>query len=146
MTELEEKVKDLIVAEAEVACGQEALTKNLAGYLKIIDELKELSHPAIKDNEAKVVALKKEILGLMVEKTHKLGFATVTKQIRRSLKVLDGNLLYENLRVMPAVLAKVAHNFTKCKIIDLVDAGALTLRNEAEITETESLRVTVAKE
>lgn len=79
----------------------------------------------------------------MEEKTYKFDFATITKQVRRSLKVLDGNLLFENLRVMPAVFSKVTHSFTKCKIIDLVDAGALTLGEEAEITETASLRMTV---
>lgn len=153
MTKLEEKVTDLITTEAIVASETEALATALAPYLAEIAEVtvrmekaKETICPALKDTEAEVLALRKEILGLMQEKTHKFDFATVTRQVRRSLKVLDGNLLYENLRVMPAVLAKVTHSFTKCKIIDLVEAGALTLREEAEITETESLRVLVTKD
>lgn len=91
--------------------------------------------------DSKIALLKAEILEKMEEKTYKLGCATISKRITKRLKVSDGNALYEQLRVMPAVLAKVIHSFTKCKIIDLVDAGALTLGSEAEITTTETLVV-----
>lgn len=153
MTELEQKVTDLIATEAIVASEKEALATAVAPYLAEIEEIngrmekaKETICPALKDTEAEVATLRKEVLALMSDKTHKFDFATVTKQVRRSLKVLDGNALYESLRVMPAVLAKVTYSFTKCKIIDLVSAGALTLGKEAEITEAESLRVTVNKD
>lgn len=89
----------------------------------------------------RIAELRAKILEEMPEKTVKLEKATLTKRISRRLKVLDGNALFEQLRMLPAVLAKVTHSFTKCKIIDLVDAGALTLGTEAEIVTSESLVV-----
>lgn len=158
MPKLEEKVQELLGVSAEILADQEAaktLKKEFDANLEALpgasdlvsayeQKAETLDAKSIADN-TKGSELKKEILGLMTDKTHKFDFATITKQVRRSLKVLDGNALLESLRVMPAVFAKITHSFTKCKIIDLVDAGALTLGEEAEITETESLRLTVTK-
>lgn len=69
MTKLEEKVTDLITAEAIVASETEALATALAPYLAEIEEVnkrmekaKETICPALKDTKAEVVTLRKKVL------------------------------------------------------------------------------------
>lgn len=113
----------------------------LAPLTEHANTIKQAYRGGLEVSAGRIAELKVEILKAMPEdeKTVKLERATLTKRVARRLKVLDGNLLYEQLRVLPAVLAKVTYSFTKCKIIDLVDAGALTLGSEAEIVTSENL-------
>jgi hypothetical protein len=151
---LEQKVQELLGVSAEILADQEAaktLKKEFNAELEALpgasglvsayeQKAKALDAKSIADN-TKGSKLKEEILSLMTEKTHKLECATISKRVTRKLKVLDGQSLYERLRVLPAVLAKITYSFTRCKVIDLVDAGAFTLGEEAEITTNESLVV-----
>lgn len=113
----------------------------LAPLIEHANTIRQAYKTGLDASASQIAALKTEILEEMPDKTVKLEKASLTKRVARRLKVLDGNLLYEQLRVLPAVLAKVTHSFTKCKILDLVDAGALTLGSEAEIVTSESLVV-----
>lgn len=111
----------------------------LAPLTECANTIRQAYKPGIDASVSQVAELKREILEEMPEKTVNLECGTLIKRVTRRLRVLNGSLLYEKLRVLPAVLAKVTHSFTKCKVIDLVDAGALTLGSEAEITTSESL-------
>lgn len=165
MTELEKKVRESLEVSAEILADQEAakvLKKEfdaafeaLPGISDLVStyeqKAKALDAKSIADN-AKGSKLKEEILGLMTEKTHKFDFATVTKQVRRSLKVLNG---LELLQRLPEKMAeKVKLSFPGSDIIKAAELGAIYLGMDtpsgddriAEIIVTESLRVTVTKE
>lgn len=134
---LEELVEELLKVQETLAGLEDKIAKEslpLSLQQKAILERYDTA-PA----KSKIADLKAQILVGMPEKTVRFLQVTLTKRISRRLDVLDGNALFESLRAMPAVLAKVTHSFTRCKIIDLVDAGAITLGSEAEIVASESL-------